>query len=98
MNAQLRPLGLPRAVRVRADADGLPTAVAAGRSQRAAAAAPFRAVVQVEEAWRIAEEWWRPSPSGEGLARTYYRVILEDGRVVTLYRDDEVGQWYEQSY
>lgn len=98
MNAHLRPLGLPRPAHVRADADGVPIAVAVKRAQQGAAAAAFRAVVQVDEAWRIAEEWWRPSPSGEGLARTYYRVILEDGRAVTLYRDDEDEQWYEQSY
>ena len=98
MNANLRPLGLPRPVRVRAGADDQPVDVAVGHLRRGTAAAAFHAVVQVEEAWRIAEEWWRPSPSGEGLARTYYRVILDDGRALTLYRDDEDGQWYEQSY
>lgn len=98
MNTNLRPLGLPRPARVRVDEHGLPAAVAVQRAPRGAVAAAFRAVVQVDEAWRIAEEWWRPSPSGDGMARTYYRVILDDGRAVTLYRDDEDEQWYEQSY
>jgi hypothetical protein len=91
----LRPLGLPQSIRVRLDAHGLPGEVA-----RATRGAPlqFRAVEQVDEAWRIAEEWWRPSPSGEGLARTYYRVLLDDGSALTLFQDDEDGQWYEQRY
>lgn len=86
----LRPLGLPRSFRVRADVDGLPLAVARERD--------FLAVEQIDEAWRVAEAWWRPSPSGEGLARTYFRVILAGGRPLTLFRDDEDGQWYEQRY
>jgi hypothetical protein len=98
VRANLRPLGLPRPARVRVDAHALPAQVALGRARPGAGDAAFRAVVQVDEAWRIAEEWWRPSPSGEGMARTYYRVILDDGRAVTLYRDDEDGQWYAQSY
>ena len=98
MNTNLRPLGLPRPARVRVDEYGLPAEVAVGRARRGAATAALRTVVQVDEAWRIAEEWWRPSPSGEGMARTYYRVILDDGSALTLYRDDEDGQWYAQSY
>ncbi len=88
----LHPLGLPRALRVRTDGDGLPCAVARG------AGGELRAVEQIDEAWRVAEAWWRPSPSGEGLARTYFRVILAGGRPLTLFRDDEDGQWYEQHY
>ncbi|MEX2228231.1 MAG: hypothetical protein WEB13_01200 [Dehalococcoidia bacterium] len=98
MNTNLRPLGLPRPARVRVDEYGLPGEVAVGGARRGAATAALRTVVQVDEAWRIAEEWWRPSPSGEGMARTYYRVILDDGSALTLYRDDEDGQWYAQSY
>ena len=98
MSAHLRPLGLPQPVLVRSDAHGLPAAVAAGGARWGRMPGVFRAVAQVEEAWRIAEEWWRASPSGAGLARTYYRVILEDGSALTLYHDDEGGQWYEQHY
>ncbi len=91
----LRPLGLPRPLRVRADADGLPLAVARDTRGGAGDVLP---VEQIDEAWRVAEAWWRPSPSGEGLARTYFRVILAGGRPLTLFRDDEDGQWYEQRY
>jgi len=55
------------------------------------------AVARVEEVWRIAEEWWRSDP----LARTYYRLLLADGRVVTLFHDDAEASgdaWYEQVY
>jgi hypothetical protein len=32
------------------------------------------------------------------VSRMYYRVILEDGRVVDLYRALGSGRWYRQSY
>ena len=31
-------------------------------------------------------------------ARTYYRVILEGGRPLTLFHDDATGAWAEQPY
>jgi hypothetical protein len=55
------------------------------------------AVVRVEEVWRIAEEWWR----SDSLARTYYRLLLDDDRIVTLFHDDAetpCDGWYEQGY
>ena len=106
----LRPIGLPRAVRVQTDEAGLPSAVTLGGRGGARLA-----VERVEEAWRIAEEWWREAP----LRRTYYRVIVEGGRPVTLFHDDLAagtagsdagaagsgigaaglaGGWYEQRY
>ena len=97
----LRPLGLPRPVRVRTDEYGEPStltllprgapALVAGRRWRDA---HTLAVERVEEVWRIAEEWWREAP----LARTYYRVTLEDGRSLTVFEDGGDGRWYEQRY
>ncbi len=89
-NAGLRPLGLPGPIDVRADASGLPTTV------RLRGGRPMT-VDQVDEVWRIAEEWWQETP----LARTYYRVIVDGGRPLTLFRDDLAatdGGWYEQQY
>ena len=92
----LRPLGLPRPVRVQSDEAGLPSVVTLGQG-----GARF-AVEQVDEAWRIAEEWWREAPLG----RTYYRVIVDGGRPITLFHDDLAaaagtdpdGGWYQQRY
>jgi hypothetical protein len=71
---------------VEADGDGLPTAVwLAGRRC---------AVEAVLECWRIDDEWWRERP----VSRVYYRLALEDGRVVTVFRDMVSGQWAMQGY
>lgn len=92
----LRPLGLPRPLHVRADGRGEPAALA--WPSRGGSGGRMHPVEQVQEVWRIAEEWWR----GEPLARTYYRVVLQDGRPLTLFHDDLAPQpeegWYEQRY
>ncbi|HET7876848.1 MAG TPA: hypothetical protein VFN71_15100 [Methylomirabilota bacterium] len=54
----------------------------------------WRRVDRVEDVWRIDDGWWRPSP----VARTYFRVAVEDGRVLTVYRDDLQGTWWGQRY
>jgi hypothetical protein len=52
------------------------------------------AVESVLEVWRVEDEWWRERP----VSRMYYRVILEDGRVVDVYQALGSGRWYRQSY
>ena len=83
---RLRPLNRPRLVKVEADADSRPVAlVISGR----------RLVVEEHlETWRIDDEWWRPRP----VARRYWRVLLEDGRVVDVYHGLASGRWFQQSY
>ena len=51
-------------------------------------------VTAIEDRWEIDEEWWRT----RSLSRTYYRVLLEDGQALTLYRDMLNGRWYSQRY
>ena len=69
-----------------ADEEGRPLAVyMSGR--RIAVEAPL-------ETWRIDDEWWRP----RAVSRVYWRVLLEDGRVVDVYRDLVSGRWAQQSY
>lgn len=82
---RLRPLNTPAPVRLRAE-DGVPQAVL----QRAR----WRRVDHVDDVWRIDDGWWRPSP----IARTYFRVALENGHVLILYRDDLAGTWWSQRY
>jgi hypothetical protein len=69
---------------VEADGEGRPVAVTLnGRRLR---------VVQVQDTWRIDDEWWRQRP----VSRLYYEVALEDGRVATVYRDLVNGRWWRQ--
>jgi hypothetical protein len=46
------------------------------------------------ETWRIDDEWWWERP----VSRLYYSLLLEDGRVVTVYCDKAVGCWAIQEY
>lgn len=49
-------------------------------------------VVSVADVWEIADEWWRASP----IARRYYRVVVEGGATVNVFRDLVDGSWYAQ--
>lgn len=91
-SSALRAIGLPQPVAVRTDPDGLPSAVSR-RVNRGARPSWVR-VESVEEVWRVAEAWWREEPQ----ARTYYRLMMEDGRLLTLFHDDEHDRWAEQRY
>ncbi len=91
-STSLRPIGLPRAIEVRTDHEGSPLIVVRGNARGRSGSEAH--VERVEEVWRLAEAWWRESTQ----ARTYYRVILEGGRPLTVYRDDVTGHWSEQPY
>ena len=89
----LSPLGLPRPIEVRLGVDGEPRSLRRWR-RHGAPGSPL-AIRRVEEVWRIAEEWWRAAP----LHRTYYRVLVDGGGMLTLFHDDTQppgGGWYEQ--
>ena len=81
----LQPLKQPRPVVVETDESGGPAAVVLGGRRLA--------VSQVQDVWRIDDEWWR-----EEVSRLYYRLLLEDGQVVTVYRDLLEDKWWRQSY
>ena len=91
-STSLRPIGMPRGVVVQEDSHAMPLTVA--RLDARGHRGPESLVESVEEQWRLAEAWWRESPQ----RRMYYRVVLSDGRPLTLYRDDVTGAWYEQPY
>ena len=82
----LRRLNAPRKVEVRADADGEPAAVLHNRR--------WLEVVDVLDRYRTDDRWWTSAP----VSRTYYELLLADGRAVTVYRDLIHGEWYEQRY
>lgn len=79
---RLRSLNEPRSVRVRTDARGRPRAVGGPGSR-------VRVVASIRESWRIDDEWWR-----RPVSRLYHDVILENGQLLTLYRDRIEGAWY----
>jgi len=81
---RLRPLGRPKAVTVRTDDRGEPVYVRLpGKTARR--------VAVVRERWRIDDEWWR-----DPISREYRTVVLDDGKVITLYRDLLEEAWYVQ--
>jgi hypothetical protein len=61
-----------------------------------------RAVEAVLETWRIDDEWWRTTL----VSRVYWRLLLEDGRTIDVYRDlAQTGArpgvrdcWFKQAY
>jgi hypothetical protein len=50
-------------------------------------------VVSIEDLCNVDEEWWRERP----IVRMYYRVNMEDGRQLTVFRDMLDGAWYRQN-
>ncbi len=89
---RLRPLNEPvrlRRTEVETGAGGAPRAVVL-RGRR-------HTVASVDETWRVDDEWWR-STAGGPLSRQYFRLVLEDGRAVTVYRDLVEGGWWMQRY
>jgi hypothetical protein len=81
---QLRPLNRPRAATIQTEA-GQPALLVEGARRRR--------VAQVQDVWRIDDEWWR-----NPISRRYYRLVLEDGTLRTVYHDLVADAWYEQAY
>jgi hypothetical protein len=50
-----------------------------------------RRVAVVRERWRIDDEWWR-----QAISREYRTIVLDDGKVMTLYHDLTDDTWYVQ--
>ena len=49
-------------------------------------------VVSIDDLCNLDEEWWRERP----IVRMYYRVVTEDDRLITVFRDLLDGAWYRQ--
>ena len=49
---------------------------------------------QVVDLWEVDTEWWTPEP----VNRRYWRLVLTDGGLLTVYRDSATGQWFRQGY
>ena len=83
---RLRLLNSPRPLDVETDANGVPSGVYLSGHRCA--------VESVLETWRIDDEWWREQP----VSRVYWRLFLENGCAVDVYRDVARGRWYKQAY
>lgn len=83
---RLRPLNQAKPIRVEVDESGEPQAVVLGRERLAVAA--------VQDRWRIDDEWWRERP----VSRLYFSLLVEDGRLVTIYQDLIGRRWVRQTY
>lgn len=85
MDVRLKPLGAPSPLGVRTGSSGRPVEV--WRPDRRGG----ERVVAVHERWRIDDEWWR-----KPISRLYHQVVLESGKLMTVYRDLSDGSWYTQ--
>ncbi len=97
MYVRLRPLGFPSPVRIRMDRKGNPVEVChlsrygAGNQHRSGSRRSAKTVVSIREVWRVDDEWWR-----QPISRLYHEVVLENGKMMMLYRDLTDGSWYTQ--
>ena len=79
----LHPLNVPRPLRVRTGSGGRPRLLYLKNG--------VRKVRQILEIWQVDDEWWR-----NPISRRYARLALDDGRIVTVYRDLLSRRWYLQ--
>jgi hypothetical protein len=71
---------------VQAGEDGVPAAVLRNRT--------WQSVIEVLDCYRTVDRWWTSEP----VSRTYYDLLLDDGRTSTVYQDHIGKAWYEQNY
>jgi hypothetical protein len=49
-------------------------------------------VALVREEWKVVDRWWTERP----IRRRYFDLVLETGRNVVVFRDEEEGGWFGQ--
>jgi hypothetical protein len=49
-------------------------------------------VAFVREEWKVVDRWWTERP----VRRRYFDLVLETGRNVVVFRDEEEGGWFGQ--
>jgi len=82
----VRRLNAPQALEVRAGDGGPPSAL----RHRGV----WLAVEELVDCYRTDDRWWTAEP----IARTYYELLLADGRTVTVFHDQVRDRWFEQRY
>jgi len=51
-------------------------------------------VSEVLDHYRTDDRWWTAEP----VSRSYYELLLDDGRAMTVFHDLIQDDWYEQRY
>ncbi len=50
------------------------------------------AVEAVREQWRVEDRWWTERP----VLRSYFELVLADGRDAVVFLEGTSGHWYRQ--
>lgn len=82
----IRQLNEPSPLKVSSDAQHHPLAVHVAGNQKA--------VSRVADTWIVEDEWWRDPP----IDRQYFKIVLDDGQIITMFRDRHANTWFEQDY
>ncbi len=80
---RLRPLNLPRSIRVELNKENLPITITFDGKEKE--------VEEIGETWRIDDEWWR-----DQIARRYVEVMLVGGGHMVVFEDLVGGGWFMQ--
>ena len=102
----IKPLNAPRPVQVRVTEYGSPAAVCVtatvrdvgpsrARRQTRHVEETWLAVSQIDDIWKINDEWWR-GPDEE-IERLYFSLTLENGQHVTVFHDLTRQTWRRQT-
>ena len=78
----LRALATPRGATVESDPDGTPRALTLDGRRHA--------VDAVRDDWLVQDLWW----TDRAIDRHYFEVVLDSGRLVTLYREAAGAAWF----
>lgn len=85
----LRRLNEPEPITVSSNAAHYPVAVHVSGERLA--------VTSIADTWIVEEGWWY-SDQSKRVDRQYFKVVLSDGRIMTIFRERQVNRWFEQDY
>jgi hypothetical protein len=80
-----KPVNTPEPVPVKGDPAGFPAQVGLPK---------WQTIAEIVDRWRIDDEWWR----GQPVSRLYFKVRLDSGQRLIIYRDLISDIWYQQLY
>jgi hypothetical protein len=89
--SEARPTNTARATRVGRLNEPRPALVEV-RVDGSPARVNRESVEVLREEWRVVDRWWTEEP----VHRRYFEVVLESGRNVVVFRDEERGAWFSQ--
>ena len=84
------PLNTPVPVQVSATLDGKLANVVEKKKGRVVASQ----IDKVMHQWELGDEWWCPEP----IDRRYFKLLMDTGRVMTIFKDLSNGGWFRQEY